>query len=233
MAELSLKPDARLEGSRLFNVRYRGRECVVTDCLEVPDGGRFYCATHAAVRDGEHKATRQARQEKAPRRKAEKVQTITEGAPPPPSNKGTSSDEKKAADWLGMVLVMLTYVVGLKAAGGRGIFMSGADKELATRLAMTDAQADNIARVVAKKVVPTRLYKRVGRQAVETLDLELVAALEAAWEWGSTIAPYLRRRPVVVDVSAYQSQRSSNGTVHSTTSPLGQGGFVPAHRLDN
>ncbi len=232
-----IKPEM-LENGRL-TPGSRGQICVVVDCTNQARSYRsWYCEDHDAERQGATAAGAAKKREEAPRHKVERIESISEGTTPPPAPAKGAPDEKKLGEWLAMVLVILTYVVGLRAAGGQGLLMRGADKELATRLAMTDAQADNIARVAAKKLAPTRFYKRAGSQVVDVLDMEVVAAVESMWEWASSIAPYLRQKnePVTVTTvpqsAPYQNGRSPNGSQQPVATAFGQGA-IPLHRIDN
>lgn len=232
-----IKPEM-LEGTRL-SPGSRGQVCVVIDCTNPARNYRsWYCEDHDAERYGASVKAATKKADEAPRKKVERIESISEGTAPPPAAAKGAPDEKKLGEWLAMVLVILTYVVGLRAAGGQGLLMRGADKELATRLAMTDAQADNIARVAAKKLAPTRFYKRAGAQVVEVLDMEVVAAVESMWEWASSIGPYLRQHhePVTVTTvptsAPYQNGRSPNGSQPPVATALGQRA-VPLHRIDD
>ena len=226
-----LKPEMLLSNG-LLDPATRGTACPVVDCEQSAATPKaWYCVEHAA----ERQAGASASKPEAPRKRAEKVESITEGTPPPTPPKG-SPDERKLAEWCAMVLVILTYVVGLRAAGGQGLLMRGADKELATRLAMTDSQADNIARVAAKKIAPTRFYKRAGNKVVDVLDMEVVAAVESMWEWASSVAPYLRQSHQPADVTVMSSPAtyngSTNGTQHAPAAAV-RPGAIPLHRIDN
>lgn len=234
MAEFAYKPGSKLPSGRLDFAK-RGGVCVVEGCEgHAYSAKAWYCTRHSEELGAAHTQKKQQKQKSAKRTKAEEVQSITEGTAPPPPKKSPAS-EKQLREWLGMVLVMVTYVVAMKASGGRGLLMRGADKELAMQLAMTDDQADNVAAVFAKKVAPTRFYKSAGHQVVEVLDMETVAAIEAIWEWGTTIGPYLRRNPPGTIHTMSNGREPHAPQQQASASPFGGAGGVaiPAHRLDN
>lgn len=234
MADFTYKPGSKLPSGRLDFAK-RGGVCVVEGCEKPAYSGRaWYCAKHNDERESGQKAKRAKKQATAKRTKVEQVESITEGTPPPPP-KPPRGDEKHLREWLGMMLVMVTYVIGMKASGGRGLLMRGADKELAMQLAMTDDQADNVAAVFSKKIAPTKFYRSAGHQVVDVLDMETIAAVEAVWEWGTGIAPYLRRNPPGT-IHHMNNGRAPHAPEQQTAaSPFGgQGGIaIPAHRLDN
>lgn len=164
--------------------------CVLEGCETRTSAPRYYfCDAHRESRAAEAEKKKNVKTDRQPRQKVQKLEAISEGQPLAPT--GAKAD-KELSEWLGTILVLLTYLVALKAAGGQGLTMRGADKEMAAKLAMSDSQADAISRVVAKKIGPTKFYKSTGQKVVRTLDLELLAALEAVYDYASTIAPYLR-----------------------------------------
>lgn len=242
-------------GTTLFDPAVRGGTCRVEGCENPARSPRAYtCEDCHQAREADKERDKQAKAEKASRRKAEAVEAVVTGEAPPPKStprSGRSKQERELADWLGFVLVILTTLVAQKAAGGTGLLLKGADPELAKRLNMTDDQADNICRVLAKKLAPTRLYQRQGERIIQTLDLELIACLESVWEWGSTIAPYLAPKRVhreaervVREATAGEPAQTGGmpGVIVDAQPPptgaprpggAGFGGFPPAHRLDD
>lgn len=186
------KPWALQPGSTRLDPSARKKgECVLEGCDNRTSAPRYYfCDSHRESRALDAQKKKNVKVDRQPRQKVQRIESISDGTPPPstPSPKA----DKELSDWLGTVLVILTYIVAMKAAGGQGITMRGADKELAAKLAMSDSQADAITRVIAKKVAPTKFYKKTGQRVVRTLDLELLAAMEAVYDYASTIAPYLK-----------------------------------------
>ncbi len=222
----------------------KGGLCVVADCPNDSLKGGFYCGDHKAQNDERRSAAKTVRTRNAPRKKAEQVETIvgepTSAARTAP-RPGKSKAEKELAVWLSMAFVVLTYAIARYAAGGRGLMLSGADADLTRNLTMTDDEADSISAVLAKKIAPTSFYGGVGHKVVETLDVELVGALTAMWEYGQRVAPYIvgprlarREARKIVQQDVAQPQGESRVRPQQAPSgPASQGnGVVPLHRID-
>jgi hypothetical protein len=130
-----------------------------------------------------------------------------------------TATEKQWNDFLGILLLSGTYIVGRYAAGGNGLMLDPpgyVDPELwegyVEDLAMRSDEAKPIADLLAKRAVPSKLNKRAGWLVVNALELEEVGS--ALWAYGRRIGPLLSQRiagnatPMMVQATAHRGFRA-------------------------
>jgi len=113
--------------------------------------------------------------------------------------KGRKATESEWNRFLSIVLIGGTYLVGRYAAGGHGLMLDpplGVTTEeldaYAIELAMLPEEAGPIANLMAKRVTPSELNKKVGRYIVSSLEYQEVGA--ALMDYGKRIGPVLVQR---------------------------------------
>lgn len=113
--------------------------------------------------------------------------------------KGKGASEKEWDRFSYVVLVACTWLLARYAAGGVGLMLKPppgvpeADFDAYTdSLAMMDDEAKPLAKLIASRITPTELNKKVGKYIIAAVEYEDVGY--ALWGYGKRIGPPLVER---------------------------------------
>lgn len=175
-----------------------------TFTAETPSGGAFcdVCGDPIEWTPGHGRKPKYCTLHKTP---ASRNRTDAGGAVGGTGKKRTSkTNSKKATEdqwdgFLSMILLAGSYMVGRFAAGGTGLLLQApigmtteSLDEYSDMLAMSEDEAEPIAKLIAQRAAPSAFNKKYGYLVVNSLELEAVGA--ALFSYGKRIGPVLADR---------------------------------------